>query len=85
MRKKHIKASLVMSYVLNCGENTAMYIVTFSLKHYMYVYVYLCVHIIHICLILYMIYVMIKCICMDRSIAMYILKNLIIFHSGRFS
>ena len=40
MRKKHIKASLVMSYVLNCGENTAMYIVTFSLNimcMYMYI------------------------------------------------
>ena len=40
MRKKHINASLVMFYLLNCGVNTAMYIATFFLnimRMYMYI------------------------------------------------
>ena len=40
MRKKHINASLVMFYLLNCGVNTAMYIATFflnSMRMYMYI------------------------------------------------
>lgn len=40
MRKKHINASLVMFYLLNCGVNTAMYIVIFFLN-IMCTYVYI--------------------------------------------
>lgn len=40
MRKKHINASLVMFYLLNCGMNTAMHIVIFFLNIMcMYVYI----------------------------------------------